>query len=125
VGPVLIEQGIVDSVSYERENQQFYDDYRAGTLDIQEFLAFMLRPLAEHSLEQLLAWRAQFIEDKIRPILLPKAMELLARHRRGRHPADHHRHQPFPHCAHRRIAGGAAPAGDEVEFTAGAIPVAQ
>ncbi len=80
-GQFLIEQGIVDSVSYERENQQFYDDYRAGTLDIQEFLAFMLRPLADHSLEQLLAWRAQFIADKIRPILLPKAMELLARHR--------------------------------------------
>jgi HAD superfamily hydrolase (TIGR01490 family) len=80
-GQFLIEQGIVDGAAYERDNQQFYDDYRAGTLDIQEFLAFMLRPLAEHPLEQLLTWRAQFIEDKIRPILLPKAMELLARHR--------------------------------------------
>ncbi len=80
-GRFLIEQGIVDGAAYERDNQQFYDDYRAGTLDIQEFLAFMLRPLAEHPLEQLLTWRAQFIEDKIRPILLPKAMELLARHR--------------------------------------------
>ena len=80
-GQFLIEQGIVDGAAYERDNQQFYDDYRAGTLDIQEFLAFMLRPLAEHPLEQLLTWRAQFIEDKIRPILLPKATELLARHR--------------------------------------------
>lgn len=80
-GQFLIEQGIVDGAAYERDNQQFYDDYRAGTLDIQEFLTFMLRPLAEHPLEQLLTWRAQFIEDKIRPILLPKAMELLARHR--------------------------------------------
>ena len=79
-GQFLIEQGIVDGAAYERDNQQFYDDYRAGTLDIQEFLAFMLRPLAEHPLEQLLTWRAQFIEDKIHPILLPKAMELLARH---------------------------------------------
>lgn len=80
-GRFLIERGIVDGAAYERENQQFYDDYRAGTLDIQAFLAFMLRPLAEHPLEQLLTWRAQFIKDKIRPILLPKAMELLARHR--------------------------------------------
>jgi HAD superfamily hydrolase (TIGR01490 family) len=80
-GQFLIELGIVDGAAYERDNQQFYDDYQAGTLDIQEFLAFMLRPLAEHPLEQLLTWRAQFIEDKIRPILLPKAMELLARHR--------------------------------------------
>jgi HAD superfamily hydrolase (TIGR01490 family) len=80
-GRFLIEQGLVDGDDYERENQRFYDAYRAGTLDIQEFLAFMLRPLAEHPPERLLDWRARFIEDKIRPILLPKALELLARHR--------------------------------------------
>ena len=80
-GQFLIEQGLVDGEDYERENQRFYDAYRAGTLDIQEFLAFMLRPLAEHPLENLLTWRERFIEDKIRPILLPKALELLARHR--------------------------------------------
>lgn len=80
-GRFLVEQGIVDGEAYERENDQFFDHYRAGTLDIQAFLTFMLRPLAEHPLEQLLAWRAQFIEEKIRPILLPKAMELLTRHR--------------------------------------------
>jgi HAD superfamily hydrolase (TIGR01490 family) len=80
-GQFLIEQGLVDGEGYERENQRFYDAYRAGTLDIQEFLTFMLRPLAEHPLENLLAWRARFIENKIRPILLPKALELLARHR--------------------------------------------
>ncbi|MFO7642500.1 MAG: haloacid dehalogenase-like hydrolase, partial [Candidatus Competibacteraceae bacterium] len=57
-GQFLIEQGLVDGEDYERENQRFYDAYRAGTLDIQEFLTFMLRPLAEHPLENLLAWRA-------------------------------------------------------------------
>lgn len=80
-GRFLVEQGIVDGAAYERDNERFYADYRAGVLDIQAFLLFMLRPLAEHPPEQLLAWRAQFIEDKIRPILLPKAMDLLARHR--------------------------------------------
>jgi HAD superfamily hydrolase (TIGR01490 family) len=80
-GQFLIEQGLVDGAEHERENQRFYDAYRAGTLDIQEFLTFMLRPLAAHPLENLLAWRTQFIEDKIRPVLLPKALDLLARHR--------------------------------------------
>ena len=80
-GRFLVEQGIVDGEVYERENDQFFDHYRAGTLDIQAFLTFMLRPLAEHPLEQLLAWRSQFIEEKIRPILLPKALDLIARHR--------------------------------------------
>ncbi len=80
-GQFLVERGIVDGEAYERDNEQFYADYRAGTLDIQAFLVFMLRPLAEHPLEQLLAWRVQFIEEKIRPILLPKAIALLAQHR--------------------------------------------
>lgn len=82
-GRFLIEQGLVDQESFERENQRFYDQYRAGTLDIQEFLAFVLRPLAEYPLAELLAWRAQFLAEKIEPILLPKAMALLAQHRQA------------------------------------------
>ena len=80
-GRFLIEQGIVDGEYYERENQRFYDEYRNGVLDIYQFLAFMLQPLAEHPLEQLLAWRERFLAEKIEPILLPKAVALLERHR--------------------------------------------
>lgn len=80
-GQFLAEHGLVDGERHEQENQRFYDEYRAGTLDIRAFLAFMLKPLAEHPLADLLAWRAQFIEEKIGPILLPKATALLDRHR--------------------------------------------
>ena len=80
-GQFLIEQGLVDGEHYERENQRFYDEYRAGALDIHAFLMFMLRPLAEHPLPELLAWRERFLEEKIQAILLPKADELLDRHR--------------------------------------------
>ena len=72
---------MVDDQTFERENQRFYDEYRAGTLDIQEFLAFGLRPLAEKPLAELLAWRERFLVEKIEPILLPKAADLLERHR--------------------------------------------
>ncbi|MFO1420010.1 MAG: HAD family hydrolase [Candidatus Competibacteraceae bacterium] len=80
-GRFLVERGLVDGEAYERENQRFYDEYRAGTLDIHEFLTFALRPLAEHPLAELLVWRERFLEEKIQPILLPKAVELLERHR--------------------------------------------
>ena len=80
-GQFLVERGLVDGSFYERENQRFYDQYRAGTLDIYEFLTFMLRPLASNPLAELLNWRAQFLEAKIRPILLPRAMELVQQHR--------------------------------------------
>ncbi len=80
-GQFLVEQGLVDGKFYERENQRFYDAYRAGTLDIHAFLAFMLQPLTEHPLPRLLDWRAQFLAEKIEPIILPKAIALLERHR--------------------------------------------
>ncbi len=80
-GQFLVEQGIVDGPKYERENQRFYDEYKAGTLDIFEFLRFSLRPLAEHDMAELDAWHQQFMREKIAPIMLPKARELLQRHR--------------------------------------------
>jgi HAD superfamily hydrolase (TIGR01490 family) len=80
-GRFLVDQGIIDGDHYERENQRFYDEYRAGTLDIFEFLRFALRPLATHPLPQLLEWRARFFDERIRPIVLPRARALLAEHR--------------------------------------------
>jgi len=80
-GCFLVEQGIVDGEIYERENQRFYDLYKRGELDIHEFLDFQLRPLAEHDMETLQRWRQQYIEEKITPILLPRAHDLLDSHR--------------------------------------------
>lgn len=82
-GQFLVEQGLVDGEYYERENQRFYDDYEAGTLDIYAYQAFMLQPLTQHSLAEMLAWREQFIAEKIQPILLPKADELLYQRRKS------------------------------------------
>lgn len=84
-GKYLVAQGLVDGEHYERENQRFYDDYRAGTLDIQEFLNFALRPLAETPLPLMLALREQFMHEKIEPIILPAARRLLETHRQQGH----------------------------------------
>ena len=80
-GCFLVEQGIVDGPSYERENRRFYDLYKVGKLDIHEFLDFQLRPLAANDLDTLHRWREQYIEEKIIPILLTKAHDLINRHR--------------------------------------------
>lgn len=81
-GRFLVEHGIVDGPSYERENKRFYDEYKSGTLDIYEFLNFSLQPLAEHDMDTLQRWHGQFMEQTIRPIMLPKAVELLETHRK-------------------------------------------
>ncbi len=80
-GRFLVEQGLVDGERYERENARYYAQYRAGTLDIREFLRFALQPLASHDLATLHAWRTQYLKDKIAPILLPAAQTLVEKHR--------------------------------------------
>jgi len=80
-GCFLVEHGIVDGERYERENRRFYDQYLDGSLDIHEFLRFQLQPLAQHKRDQLLQWREQFLKEKIDPILLPRARDLLDKHR--------------------------------------------
>lgn len=80
-GEFLVELGVVDGPWYRRENQRFYEEYRAGTLDIREFCAFALKPLADHEPGQLQQWHARFLREKIEPIIAPGAPALLERHR--------------------------------------------
>jgi len=80
-GQFLVDQGVVDKDQYENANARFYADYKQGILDIVEFLAFSLKPLAENHPEQLYQWRAKFIEDIITPILLKPAQQLVDKHR--------------------------------------------
>lgn len=80
-GEFLLEQGAVDPVAYLEANERFMADYNAGTLDMAAFLEMALKPLADNTPEQLSAWHQQFMASKIEPSILPKAEELLARHR--------------------------------------------
>lgn len=82
-GQFLGESGIVDPDQYEAANAQFYEDYKAGCLDIVRFLEFALAPLAANDPADLYRWRQAFVESKIRPLLLPKAQALIDQHRRA------------------------------------------
>jgi HAD superfamily hydrolase (TIGR01490 family) len=76
----LIEEGVLHADEYNAKNDWFYERYKDGTLDIHEFLDFQLRPIARRPREQLDAWHSAFMQRRIRPIILPKAAELVARH---------------------------------------------
>ena len=80
-GQFLVDQGIVDSKTYQETNDYFFEQYQNGGMDIFEFLAFALKPLAEHSKQQLDAWHQQFMLQCINTMLLPKADKLLKKHR--------------------------------------------
>lgn len=65
---------------HQARNRAFYEDYKAGRLDIYAFLAFALRPLATHARDQLDAWHAEYMETHIRPMITPAARDLVKRH---------------------------------------------
>ncbi len=77
----LIRLGVVDGPEYQRRNDVFFEQYHAGTLDIQAFLAFQLAPLATHPRAQLDAWHRQFMAEVIEPAIRPAARALIERHR--------------------------------------------
>lgn len=76
----LVSKGIVDRTTHEARNAEFYEQYKAGIMDIHEFLDFQLRPLADHTRADLEAWHADFMETQIRPRLSQKARELVRKH---------------------------------------------
>ena len=76
----LIKRGIVDQAYYDRRNDHFYEQYKSGTLNIAEYLEFALEPLTRYSRQQLADLHAAYMDEHIRPIILPAALDLLAAH---------------------------------------------
>lgn len=77
----LIEQGVLDREVYEARNLEFYEQYKAGTLDIRQFLDFQLKPLARHERAVLDDWHREFMTRKIAPIISGAARALVQKHR--------------------------------------------
>ncbi|KFE55798.1 HAD family hydrolase [Pseudomonas syringae] len=80
-GDYLCERGILDTATYKTRNDEFYQDYLAGTLDLTAYLNFTLEILGRTAMAQLDEWHRDFMRDCIEPIMLPKALELIAKHR--------------------------------------------
>jgi HAD superfamily hydrolase (TIGR01490 family) len=80
-GEFMIEQGLVERDQHRRQNDKFYEDYQAGTLDIAAYTRFALEPLVRLGPARLLPLREQFVATRIDPIVAPSAPALLERHR--------------------------------------------
>lgn len=80
-GQFVCEAGIVDAGEFGARNDQFYEDYKRGELDILAYLRFALGPLKGQPPDVLAAWHRDFMAAKIQPIMLPKAARLIDKHR--------------------------------------------
>jgi HAD superfamily hydrolase (TIGR01490 family) len=79
-GQFLVDRGVLEREAYEAQNAAYYEQYKAGTLDIHEFLGFALRPLAQHAPADLERWHADFMATRIRPAITAPARALVRAH---------------------------------------------
>ena len=77
----LISQGLLDAKTHHERNEQFYADYKAGQLDIVEFLKFQLKPLSEHKKVFLDELHKKYMQKIIRPMMTVKAQNLVNKHK--------------------------------------------
>lgn len=84
-GQFICEQQLVDEADFALRSDKFYADYQTGELDIDAYLRFALGTLKGHPPEQLDAWHRAFMDSKIKPVMLPKAAQLLTDHRNRGH----------------------------------------
>jgi HAD superfamily hydrolase (TIGR01490 family) len=77
----LIRIGVLDRELFEAKNLAFYQHYKAGTLDIQEFLDFQLKPLSRHARKTLDEWHQRFMREQALGMIPGAARDLVNRHR--------------------------------------------
>jgi HAD superfamily hydrolase (TIGR01490 family) len=80
-GEYLCARGKVDAQDYTAKNDQFYADYRAGKLVMEDFLRFSLEPLGRLPWEEIQQLRKDFMREQGLAKVLPKAQELVRLHK--------------------------------------------
>ncbi len=79
-GEFLADADAVPAAEFREKNQRFLKQYQHGQLNAEEFLAFQLYPLSLHPISRLKEWRCLFLKQIIEPLVLPKALALVAEH---------------------------------------------
>ena len=72
-------QGWVDAAEFARRNDLFYEQYKAGTLDIHAYIEFATRPWRDRPASEALGAHARFMAEVITP-LHPAAVQLVRHH---------------------------------------------
>lgn len=79
-GNYVVERGLVDAASHTASNNAFYEDYKRGELDITAYLDFACSILTRFPRDELESILAEFVKERIEPLVLPRAVELIREH---------------------------------------------
>ncbi len=80
-GEFTIALGWCDATEFKRRNAEFFEHYRAGTLDIHDYVRFATQAIREQGATNSIAAHARFMGAVVQKAIKSQALELVARHR--------------------------------------------
>ena len=75
--------GWTDPQEFLRRNDEFYQAYQAGTLDIHEYVRFATQAVRERGQQAAQAAHLEFMRSVIQPEIHPQALELVRQHQQA------------------------------------------
>ena len=82
-GHYLAGCGVVNAALYRKKMDEFDQGYQQGKLDIAALLKFQMEILRPYSSEQIYAWRSEFLEQRIRPLIVKEGLKILLHHQQA------------------------------------------
>jgi HAD superfamily hydrolase (TIGR01490 family) len=82
-GEFLVQVGWADADRFKARNDAFFEDYKAGTLDVAAYLDFATSAWRDRPHDQALAMRERFVREVMQPVLHAQALSLVRRHQDG------------------------------------------
>jgi len=75
--------GWTDPVAFQRQNDAFFAEYRAGTLDIADYVRFATEAIRRQGATDSHAAHLRFMQEVVLPAITPQARALVDRHRQA------------------------------------------
>lgn len=84
-GEFTIALGWCDATEFKRRNAEFFEHYRAGTLDIHDYVRFATQAIRSQGPDSAAEGHARFMRDVVAKAVTPQALALLEQHRQAGH----------------------------------------
>ena len=82
-GEFTIRLGWCDSTEFKRRNAEFFDQYRAGTLNVHDYVRFATQAIREQGATKSIAAHARFMGDVVQKNIHAQALELVRKHQQA------------------------------------------
>ena len=84
-GEHTISLGWRDPVDFKRRNNEFFEQYRAGTLDLHQYMRFATEAIRAQGAEKSSAGHGSFMQAVVQNGIKPEALALVQNHRQAGH----------------------------------------